>query len=65
MVPQRGMVDQPQVSYSVKGSSVSQIIMKREVCLRAVLAGRRLSAMLHLTSLRHVWLVEPSYCFEC
>ncbi len=29
-----GTVLQPQVGHSVKGSSVSQIIMKREVCLR-------------------------------
>jgi hypothetical protein len=36
-----GSMAQPQLSHSVKGSSVSQIIRKREVCLRQVVAGER------------------------
>jgi len=34
MSEDRGMAVQPQEPHSSKGSSVSQIIMKREVCLQ-------------------------------
>ena len=51
MVPAKGMVVQPQVSYSVKGSSVSQIMRKREVCLQvqSAVESQAESAWLELT----------------
>ncbi len=35
MMVTKGTVDQPHVGQSVKGSSVNQMIMKRDVCLQA------------------------------